>query len=169
MIAIDLEATAHRFLLVILPLNEGLTSLVVLPGHPRRIVFHVINPPRGFVHPTTGESLDDFLIVHVQRYHFVYGHAGLIKGLGLGNSAREAIKKKTVETVRLGDTVFHKRNDECIGDQFAGAHIALCFLPKLRARSACRAEHVPRGDLRNGEPVHQELGLRSFSSARGAQ
>ena len=115
------------------------------------------------------DTIDDQLVRYRELQNVVNGDAGFFHGVSLRDSAREAVQQETVTAIFLGDTLFHQRDDQLIGHQFAGVHDVFRLFTELGAGFYRGAQHIAGGDLRNTVFLHDELSLSSFTRARSAK
>ena len=112
---------------------------------------------------TPGDARGQRFGRHVQRYHPVEDDARLAKDavqrFRLGDGARKAVEHEPRGGVRLGKAVGDDADDDIVGDQIARRHDRPGALADFRAPLRRLAEHVSGGEMRDGEPRAQALGL----------
>src|SRR5271166_1292731 len=67
-----------------------------------------------------------------------------IEGLGLLQSAREAVQDEALARIRLGKPLLHHADYHRVRDELAALHDCLDLPSKLRARGLRRAQHLAR-------------------------
>ncbi len=60
-------------------------------------------------------------------------------------------------------------DDDLVGDQLTGLHVALCLQPQLGPFGHLGAQHVAGGDVREGEVRPQTLGLGALAGPGRAE
>src|SRR5690606_33061171 len=158
---VDLQTLAYGLFLVVLTLDQLFTGHIVLAGLLRRIVFQVVG--------ATGTAADDLLVVHGNFQNVIDLDACVHQCLGLGNGARKAVQQEAVGAIILSNTLVDQTNDQLVGDQAAGIHHFLDLLAQFGTGLDCGTQHVAGGDLRNIEPLADELGLCALARAGGTQ
>ena len=66
------------------------------------------------------------------------------KGVCLFDSAREAVKDKSVLAIVLRQTFANDADSDFVGNEFAGVHASLSLCAELSTFLDCCAEHVSR-------------------------
>src|SRR3954453_4229563 len=172
LVAVDLQAAAHRLLAVVLALAERLAvdvaDLVVL----RRVVLEVVGVAVR-AHAPAREPLHDVVLGHVDeergREPAVDLPQRLVERLGLLVGAREAVEEEAVLGVRLGEPVEDHADDDLVGDEVAAVHVLLGLLAEVRLLLDRLAQHVPRRDVREREVLLEALRLGALSRAGRAE
>ena len=95
--------------------------------------------------------------------------AHLLDGLCLCDGAGHTVQDEAVCAVILGQAVLQDANDNLIGDQCAGVHEALCLQAHLGAVLDSSAEDVAGADGGDVQLCADDLSLRAFACAGGAQ
>src|SRR5258708_4486485 len=90
LLAVHLEAMAHRFFAVVVALHQRLAGEVVVACALGRVELHVLGAPGGRMHAPSAHALDDIAVRHVALEHVVDRHDGLLLRLGLRDSALQS-------------------------------------------------------------------------------
>mmetsp|Transcript_11996 Transcript_11996/g.18054 ORF Transcript_11996/g.18054 Transcript_11996/m.18054 type:complete len:326 (+) Transcript_11996:371-1348(+) len=168
LVVVDFQTLANRLFLVVLTLNQRLSGLVVLTLDLGRIVFHMVDTTASLMHPATGQTADNFFVIHGNFDHIVDGNSLVFQSFSLGDGPRETVEQETVLAIRLLNTLFDQRNDDVVRHQAACCHDFLYLLAQLGLGFHRRTQHVTGGDLGNIKPFSNELGLSPLACARRA-
>src|SRR3954453_12362979 len=165
LVAVDLQAPAHRLLAVVLALAERLAvdvaDLVVLRG----VVLEVVGVAVR-AHAPARETADDVLLGHVDQQRRGQPAVDLaqrvVERLGLLVRPREAVEQEAVGGVGLAQAVEDHGDDDLVRHELAAVHVRLRLLAEVRLVLDGLAEHVARRDVREREVLLQTIGLRAL-------
>ncbi len=118
------------------------------------------------MHAPAAHAHDDLLVRHVDLQHVVDRHAGLLHRLGLRDGAREAVEQVARLAVGLPQALLHHLDDQLVRYQVPGVHHLLRLFAERAAGLDLGAQHVAGRNLRDAEPLADELGLRALARAR---
>src|SRR5256885_8358380 len=169
LLLVDLEPLCHRFLLVVLALEEGLAGQIVLARNFRRIEGEMVVASRGRVHAPPAQTPDDLLVIDVDLEHEIEIDARVAQRLRLRNCARKAVEQVTVPAIQVLQPLLHQSDDDVVGNEPPRVHDLLCRKTERRARFYRGAQHVSRRDLRNAEAIPNEGRLGALTGARRSQ
>jgi len=122
-----------------------------------------------FADAAAAHAVDDDIVSDRQLQHLVDADAHLLDGLCLCDGAGHTVQDEAVCAVSLGQAVLQDANDDLIGDQCAGVHEALCLQAHLGAVLDSSAEDVAGADGGDVQLCADDLSLRTFACAGGAQ
>src|SRR5258706_6052380 len=93
LLLVDFQPLSHRFLTVVLTLDERLPGRVVLARDFRRVVRDVVVAPGPGMHTAPAQTADDLVVVYVDLEHEIQVDSRAAHGLGLGNGARKSVEE----------------------------------------------------------------------------
>jgi len=88
--------------------------------------------------------------------------------LRLDGGAGEAVEHGALLRLRLGELLLDHAQDHAVGHERAGVHVLLCFAAERRLALDGGAQDVARRDLRQTQPVGEDLALGPLPRARRA-
>src|SRR5256886_14963935 len=91
-----------------------------------------------------------------------------IHELGLGGGPGEAVEHRALLRLGLRELFLDQGEDDRIGDELAIVHELLGLATERRSRRDRGAEDVACRDLRQPEPLREDLALRALPRARRA-
>src|ERR671931_15883 len=167
--AIDFEALPHRFLAVVVSLEQRLAGHIVFALRLRRIELDVVGAPRRRMHAAAAHTHDDLVVGHVDLEHAVERHAGALERLRLRDGARKAVEEIAALAVGLLQPLLHETDDDVVGHELPGVHHLLRREAKRRAGLHRGAQHVTGRNLRDAVLLADEVRLRAFAGAGRAE
>ena len=165
---VNLQALAHGFFFVVFALNQLITSHVILARDFRRVMVDVIDAARTRMYATPGHTRNNLFVSDSDFQHVIQLDTRIYQRFSLRNSARKAIKQKTIGAVILSDTFLDQTDDQIIGDQPATVHDFLDLLTQISTRLDRCTQHVASRNLRNTETLTDKLCLGTLARTRGA-
>src|SRR2546425_5948699 len=91
-----------------------------------------------------------------------------IHELGLGGGPGEAVEHRALLRLGLRELFLDQGEDDRVGDELAIVHELLGLATERRSRRDRGAEDVACRDLRQPEPLREDLALRALPRARRA-
>jgi hypothetical protein len=123
--------------------------------------------------PAAGEAADDLIVgggdVEGEGDGNAAARERVVEGPGLLDRARKAIEEDTLLGIGPLDAFEQHRDRDFVRHQLAQIHELLGALAQLGALLDGLAEQIAGGDVREPEPVGDELRLRAFAGARRAK
>ena len=166
---ICLQTVEHGSGLVVLTDDELAAAAVAHALDLALLVDDVVACAALFADAAAAHAVDDDIVSDRQLQHLVDADAHLLDGLCLCDGAGHTVQNEAVCTVSLGQAVLQDANDDLIGDQCAGVHEALCLQAHLGAVLDSSAEDVAGADGGDVQLCADDLSLRAFACAGGAQ
>jgi hypothetical protein len=104
---------------------------------------------------------------HIEQQDIIEPLAALpecpVDQLGLRGSAREPVEDGPLLRFRLRELRLDHVENDAVGDQLALVHVLLRFAAEGRLVPDGRAQEVAGRDLREAEPLGEDLALRALS------
>src|SRR5579875_2733293 len=173
LLVVDAQAVSHDLGAIVVALDQTRAILVADPLALGGVILDVVVVSRLDAHPPARDAPDDLLVGDVDQQR--RGDAPpesaelLVKRPGLLERARKAVEDEAVARILLLQALAGHREDQLVGHELAGIHVALGLLPELALLSHVGAQHVARGDERQAKVAAQPVGLRSLARSRGAE
>lgn len=70
-LCVHVESLLNRIWIVVVPLDQRLSSHIIPERNARTIEAGVVDPTAGQVNPTTFDPVDDHIVWHVEVYHTI--------------------------------------------------------------------------------------------------
>jgi len=116
------------------------------------------------------QPADQLFLGYIQQQDGVQAVAALREGaidqLGLGGGAGKAVEHRPLLRLGLRELFLDQGENDGIGDEFAIVHELPGFASQRRAGSNRGTEDVARRDLRQPEPLREDLALCALPRAR---
>jgi hypothetical protein len=117
--------------------------------------------------------LHQLLFGHIEQEHVRQRAPGVgehaVERLRLLDRPREAIEQEAAPRVGLAEARAHEADDDLVGHEVSGVHVALRCGTQLAAPGHGVAQDVPRRDVRDLVEPDDALRLRALSRPRGAE
>ena len=130
----------------------------------------VVGP--AFLRRPAGHPAHQLFLGHVQQQDVVQALAALPQGpiheLGLGGGAGEAVEHRALLPVGLRELFLDQGENDGIGDELPFVHELLGLATERRTGRDRGTEDVARRDLRQPEPLREDLALCALPRARRA-
>src|SRR3954451_16525196 len=97
---IDFQPFSYRFLSVIVALDKGFSSNIVLVIDARWIEYHVVNPTRSGMNSPPRQPPYDLLVGHFNFNDKIDGHTGSFHSVRLGNGPRRSEERRVGKECR---------------------------------------------------------------------
>ena len=173
LLVVDAQPVADHVRLVVVALDQTRAVLIADALVLGRVELDVVVVAGLHAHPPAREPADDLLVGHVdqQRRGDPAAQLGqlLVERLGLLDRARKAVEDEAVLGVVLLQALGGHRDDQIVGHEVAGVHVALRLLAELGPFLDVRAQHVAGRDERQLEVGPQAIGLRPLARAGRAE
>jgi len=162
---VGLKALTHSLGLVVVALDEGLASDVVLALDLGGVVVVGIDAAGAGVSPAAGDAADDLLRGHVEVERKVNLDLLLELG-GLRHGAGKAVEEDVL-VAELGDLGHDHLDDERVGNEAAGVHEGGSLLAERGLLADVGAQDVAGGDVRVVVVLDELLGDSALAATRG--
>ena len=114
----------------------------------------------------SGHTVDDRLVLYLQRQSTVNLYTVLFHSFCLGNRTGHTVQNVTVCTIRLCKTLGNDSDDDFIGHQCAGIHVLLGLQADRSLVLYCSTENVSGRNCRDVQNLAKNICLSAFSSTR---
>ena len=165
---VDLEAVADRLLLVVVPLDQGLSGLVVDAFDLGRVVENVVGSSGALAYPSSGKAAYDRLLVKDEVDDPVEVCHGC-KRVGLCNRAGKSVEDESALRIILLQPLVDHRDGDLVRNEIACSENRLDTHSKPGLVLDVLPEQVSRGDVGDAVYILRLRGDRSLAGPGRAE